>query len=290
MANDYRKQAEAQYDPSYNARVQAMKNQLAQNQLALDQSKTGINANYDTQVGNQNRNNMISKNNISNTMLGRGLGNSSIVTSGLAESDARNTRMVGDINNARTGALNDIEAQKQMLAQNMNNTLAQLQGDREKELMALANQLEDRQFEKDFKNKQFALQQQQAQAEMAYKNSMLAMEREKFNAQKLAQQGDPDEMRATLQAIHLDPSRTTSEKYAMMKTMLTRYGNKAGFGEFKKEAEGMVNTYGMGINSNSALKSSLSNGWSSSFLGDSSSKSSSSSKNIYDDKKYLRRF
>lgn len=270
--NDYRQQAEAQYDPSYNARITALKNQLAQNQLSLDQSKTGINQNYDTQVGNQNRNNMINKNNISNTMLGRGLGNSSIVTSGLAESDARNMRLVDTINTARTGALNDIEAQKQMLAQNMNNTLGQMAGDREKELMALANQLEDRDWDKTFKDNQFnwqkeqdlanqgfrekelAMRQKQMEMEQSYKNSMLALEREKFAMQKNGG-ADPDKLRGTLQAILYDNERTPQEKYGMVKAMKAQYGNKTGFGDFNKEADALLNSLGVSIGTASGMSS-----------------------------------
>ncbi|MGL4774528.1 MAG: hypothetical protein ACRC2K_13285 [Clostridium sp.] len=255
---DYRQQAQAQYDPSYNARVQALKNQLAQNTLSLDQSKTGINQNYDTQVGHQNLNNKISKNNISNTMLGRGLGASSIVTSGLAESDARNTRMVGEINTARTGALNDIEAQKAMLAQNMNNTLGQMAGDREKELMALANQLEDRDFEKNFKNRQLALQQQAQASEAAYRNAQLAMQREQMMA---SQREGADAISAKVDAITQSPELSPQQKYDMIKNLNTEYGNRAGYGDFSKKATALMNGYASGIDLTNGLKNSLKESW-----------------------------
>lgn len=156
--NKYMEQAKQQYDSSYNAKVTSLKNQLAQNQQALDQQKTGINNNYDLQVQQQNLNNKLNKNNVSNTILGRGLANSSIAVSGLAEQDAKNTRLVGNINRERTSALNDIETQKSLLAQNLNNTLAQMAGDRETELMALARELYNEDWNRDYKDRQLAQQ------------------------------------------------------------------------------------------------------------------------------------
>ena len=202
MATDYRKQATQEYDASYNKKVQALKNQLAQNQQTLDQQKGVINANYDLSVANQNLANKKAKNSLSNTMLGRGLANSSIAVSGLAEADQINNRMVGNINRERTGALNDIEQQKALLAQNLQGTLATMSADREDAISALARQLEDRQWEKDFKNKGFEFQkdtelanrafrdksfnfQQEAErANQAYRNSSLAMQREQMLAEQ----------------------------------------------------------------------------------------------------------
>ena len=156
--NKYMEQAKQQYDSSYNAKVTSLKNQLAQNQQALDQQKTGINNNYDLQVQQQNLNNKLNKNNVSNTILGRGLANSSIAVSGLAEQDAKNTRLVGNINRERTSALNDIESQKSLLAQNLNNTLAQMAADRETELMALARELYNEDWNRDYQDRQLAQQ------------------------------------------------------------------------------------------------------------------------------------
>ena len=179
----YKQQAQQQYDPAYNARVQALKNQLAQNTQALEQQKRGINSNYDLQVQNQNLNNKLNKNNVSNAMLGRGLSNSSIAVSGLAEQDAKNTRLVGNINRERTGALNDIDAQKALLAQNMNNTLAQMAGDRETEIMALARKLYGEDWDRGYKDRTLAQQKELQQAQLAYQYSQLAQQRELQNAQ-----------------------------------------------------------------------------------------------------------
>ena len=187
--NKYYQQAQQQYTPSYNLKVDALKNQLASNQQNLEQQKTGINNNYDLQVQNQNLNNKLNKNNVSNALLGRGLSNSSIAVSGLAEQDAKNTRLVGDINRNRTADLNNIDEQKKLLAQNFNNTLAQMELDA---IMSLAYQLEDRDWDKNFKNKQ--LQQEYALAEMQkqYQYAQLALQREQMNSSNAWKQKEFD--------------------------------------------------------------------------------------------------
>ena len=199
----YIDQATSQLTPTHNSQVTSLKNQLAQNQLALDQQKNSVNANYDLNVKNQNLNNRLNKNTVSNAMLGRGLANSSIAISGLAEQDARNARVQADLERNRLNDLGNIDANKALLEQNTNNVIGQMDRDLQDKILALAMQLEDRQWEKDFKDKGFQLQQQQfeydksykdklfeqsQQAQMfdqQYKNQMLAMQQE---AQKYEQQ------------------------------------------------------------------------------------------------------
>ena len=190
--NKYYQQAQQQYTPSYNLKVDALKNQLASNQQNLEQQKTGINNNYDLQVQNQNLNNKLNKNNVSNALLGRGLSNSSIAISGLAEQDAKNTRLIGDINRNRTADLNNIDEQKKLLEQNFNNTLAQMEADKLDAIMSLAYQLEDRDWNKNFQNRQ--LQQLYALAEMQkqYQYAQLALQREQMNSSNAWKQKEFD--------------------------------------------------------------------------------------------------
>lgn len=179
MANNkYYTQAEQQYNVGYNKQVSALKNQLAQNQQNLEQQKTGINSNYDLQVQNQNLSNKLVKNNVSNTLLGRGLANSSIAVSGLAEQDAKNTRLIGDINRGRTADLNNIDQQKALLEQNYNNTIAQMEADKISAIQSLAYQLEDRDWDKDFQNRQLSQQELLARLQREYQYAQLAQQKE----------------------------------------------------------------------------------------------------------------
>ena len=238
--NKYYTQAEQQYNPSYNQKVTALQNQLAQNQQNLEQQKVGINANYDYQVQNQNLNNRLNKNNVSNAMLGRGLSNSSIAVSGLAEQDAKNTRLVGDINRNRTAELNNIDQQKALLGQNYNNTLAQMEADKYDAIMALAQQLEDRDWNRDFQNRQLAQQYALAEMQKEYQYAQLAQAQAQFEAQQawnreqwqyqqqLAQAQQTDAYKNKIDNIVADPSISSSDKYnALTQLYYNQNGNES---------------------------------------------------------------
>lgn len=235
--NKYYTQAEQQYNPSYNQKVTALQNQLAQNQQNLEQQKVGVNANYDYQVQNQNLNNRLNKNNVSNAMLGRGLSNSSIAVSGLAEQDAKNTRLVGDINRNRTAELNNIDQQKALLSQNYNNTLAQMEADKYDAIMALAQQLEDRDWNRDFQNRQLAQQYALAEMQKQYQYAQLAQAQAQFEAQQawnreqwqyqqeLNKSKNTNEFKSLIDNVVTDPSITDSQRY---NTLTQLYYNQNG--------------------------------------------------------------
>ena len=234
----YYTQAEQQYNPSYNQKVTALQNQLAQNQQNLEQQKVGINANYDYQVQNQNLNNRLNKNNVSNSMLGRGLSNSSIAISGLAEQDAKNTRLVGDINRNRTAELNNIDQQKALLGQNYNNTLAQMEADKYDAIMALAQQLEDRDWNRDFQNRQLAQQYALAEMQKEYQYAQLAQAQAQFEAQQawnreqwqyqqeLNKSKNTNEFKSLIDNVVTDPNMTDSQRYnALTQLYYNQNGN-----------------------------------------------------------------
>ena len=216
----YYKQAQQQIDPSYNNKIQAMNNALATQQQSLEQQKTGINNNYNTMVTSQNRNNNIAKNNLSNQMLGRGLGRSSIVTSGLAQQDQINNRMLGQIENQRQGDLSNIDAQKSLLAQNNASAIAQMEANKIDEYYALARQLMDRDYElyyKDradvraeqqqawqqaYQDKVFGWQQEQDKWNNNYKDQQLAWSKDQF-AQELAYKNNALAQQQALQQAQL---------------------------------------------------------------------------------------
>jgi hypothetical protein len=140
---DFNTQATNQYTPAYNEKVNALKASLAQNLAALEGQKAGINQNYDTQVTSQNINNRQAKNNLSNTMLGRGLGRSSIVGTGLGEQDLINNRVINGINTYRNSALSNVDAQKVATETGVNNQVAGMTADLHTQIMNLAQSLYD---------------------------------------------------------------------------------------------------------------------------------------------------
>ena len=236
--NKYYQQAEQQYNPSYNGKVQALKYQLAQNQQSLEQQKVGINQNYDLQVNNANLNNRLNKNATSNAILGRGLANSSIAISGLAEQDAKNTRIIGNIERGRLADLNNIDEQKALLGQNFNNTLAQMEADKLDAINALAMQLEDRDWNKDFQNRQLAQQYALAEMQKQYQYAQLAQAQRQFEAQQalareqwqyqqdLEKAKENKDFKSTIDNIMVDPNITNSQRYnAMTQLYYNQQGN-----------------------------------------------------------------
>ena len=181
----YNQQATQQYDPQYNAKVTAAKNALATTLNSLDASKTGINANYDTQINANNRGTVKNQNSYSNSTLGRGLGDSTIASTGITEQGLIGKRVNDETNMARTGDLNNIETQKALATSNEGNDLTTLAGDRSSAIATLARQLygedwtrnyQQSQLDSDnaYKQKELEYQQQQAANDQAYKMASLA--------------------------------------------------------------------------------------------------------------------
>lgn len=182
MATDYKALALQQLNPAVNQKIQALKNAALASKQSLDQSKEGINSNYDQQTEDQNMQNTVNKNNLSNSALGRGLGRSSIVTSGLSENDAINTKYLNRIASARAGTLNNIEQQKSLIDMNNENSIAQMNADLQNEAAALGRQLQDSDWTKNFQEKQFNADQaykiKQFNSEQAYRNAQLSQARQ----------------------------------------------------------------------------------------------------------------
>lgn len=223
----YIDQATKQHDVGYNAKVQAYKNTLAETLASQEGQKLGINANYNQQVQGQNLNNALNKNATSNAMLGRGLGNSSIAVSGLAENDAKNTRLVGDINTNRVGALNQVDEAKMLAQRNMNATLGELGASRQDAIQTLASQLDSEAWDKNYKNQQLEMSRQNAQASQAYQNAQLAFEKQKY-ASTLQKTQDENKIKdadlnADLQYIINDPDATDEKKKQQLATMYAQY-------------------------------------------------------------------
>lgn len=262
--NQWYEQAKQQYMPNYNKQVEALKNQLQQNQLALDGSKTGINQNYDNQVYSQNLNNIKTKNNYNNVMAGRGLSNSSIVGSGLAEKDMINNRVVNNINTDRTNKLNEIDSQKALLEQQMNGQLSTMEGDLDDRIWTLARQLEDRQWDKDYKTnqfefdkqyktdtfnwdkeyknmmakiqqdqfeKEFGLKREQFASDRDYKNAMLAMQQqEAYNKQNQQKEIDSFKVNGAMKEIEYimnSPEIPDSQKKQILNSYVSSFGGSS---------------------------------------------------------------
>lgn len=175
----YREEASSQLQGSYDAKRRQYENALNQGLTDLDNSKTGINQNFDHQVKNQALQNKLGKNNFANASLGRGMGRSSIAVSGLAGMDARNERITNDINTARTGELNNVENQKGNLRNNFNNSILGLESEKESAINDLARKLQERADDMAFRDKQLAQQKEIADSNRAIEWARLQYQKDK---------------------------------------------------------------------------------------------------------------
>lgn len=137
----YTEDARQQYEPTYNQRVQLLKNQMAQNITNLENSKLGVNQNFDQQIMKNNRYIKSNQNRFSNMTLGRGLGRSTIATSGIGEMSNIGARMNDETNFKRTQELGNIDNKIATEQNNTNNRLTQMEIDKQDQIAALAKQM-----------------------------------------------------------------------------------------------------------------------------------------------------
>lgn len=143
-----------------NQKVQ-LNNSFNQNVQSLEGQKAGVNQNFDNQLQQNAMNTTRSQNQYNNNTIARGLGRSTVATSGMAGIQDQGNRIANQVNEQRTQALGNIESQKTMLQQALQENLLGLQSKQESEVLSLAQQLEALQYERDWQNKQFAYQQSQ---------------------------------------------------------------------------------------------------------------------------------
>jgi hypothetical protein len=143
-----------------NQKVQ-LNNSFNQNVQGLEGQKAGVNQNFDNQLQQNAMNTTRSQNQYNNNTLARGLGRSTIATSGQAGIQDQGNRIANQVNDQRTQALGNIESQKTLLQQALQENLLGLQSKQESESLSLAQQLEALQYERDWQNQQFTYQQSQ---------------------------------------------------------------------------------------------------------------------------------
>jgi hypothetical protein len=157
--NYYNNMATNQYDVSYNQRVQALKNSLANKLAVYDSQKTGVNQNYDIQADTAQKNGAMTKNSFGNNMLNRGMGRSTIATTGEAGIQLGTDRNINNINTYRTNALADIDRAKTVEQNNMQQSLDLMGADRTAAIQNLAMQLQAADEQRAFQQQQFQWEQ-----------------------------------------------------------------------------------------------------------------------------------
>lgn len=142
---------QTQYQNSYNANIQSLDGQAA-----------GVNQNFDNQLEQNTRNTTRSVNQYGNNALARGLGRSTVAASGQAGIRDQGNRISNEVNEQRTTALGNIEAQKTLLGQALQESLLGIQAQHDSEVLSLAQQLEQQAYDRAFQREQFDWQKSQA--------------------------------------------------------------------------------------------------------------------------------
>ena len=141
---DYGKLGSDMYKPVYDAKSDAIRNRLNLDTQMLNTNIGKTNRMYDQYVQQQHDMNEQAKNEYSNQTLNRGLGRSTIATTGMAGMDVANQKQVASLNESRALALQDLHGRIQALTENANQELSTLDSNRAIEERNLAWQLEDR--------------------------------------------------------------------------------------------------------------------------------------------------
>lgn len=139
--NDFTGIAESQYSKTFNQMKTNLKDRVNSIITNLQNSKIGINANYDSAITSNSRNTQASVNAYDMNTQSRGLGRSSIATTGIAGIEATGARRASETQNARAGALSMVDNN----ITNANNQLAtgmeSLENSKMDTVKALAHQL-----------------------------------------------------------------------------------------------------------------------------------------------------
>lgn len=167
-------------------------NEITQNNTAfktnlqsLEGQKAGTNQNFDKQLEQNTINTTKSQNNYLNNSLSRGLGRSTIATSGAAGIQDSGNKIANVVEQDRAIAVNNIEAQKTILQQNLQATLLGLESSYDSQAQTLGQQLEAqayaRQMEResfDYKKSQDVLDESFRQSQFAYQKQQDALDRQ----------------------------------------------------------------------------------------------------------------
>lgn len=164
----YLQEAMEMLDGGYNSQRVQLQNSFNQNTQSLEGQKAGVNQNFDNQLQQNTINTTKSTNAYNNQSLARGLGRSTIATSGQAGIRDSGNRIANLVETDRTNAMANIEAQKVQLNQALQESLLGLETKKQSEALSMAQQLEAMMYQReqdkwanDFKREQFEYQKSQ---------------------------------------------------------------------------------------------------------------------------------
>lgn len=135
-------------NPIINNQIVQLQNALNNAITNLENQKSGIHSQAEESITAANRSSQAAKNNYNNNTLARGLGRSTIATTGLTGIDNENNRILANIEKARAEAINAVDAQKTSAQNQFENTRAGLESDRQAQIRAKADELYNQEYQR----------------------------------------------------------------------------------------------------------------------------------------------
>jgi hypothetical protein len=146
--------ASDEYDAGYNKLVNAINESAARQTTALNKAKASMGRGYDAQVKSQKSYGDMARNNYNNNTISRGLGRSTIATTGMAGIDNATNSDIANINAARADAMGNIDDQIANLNIDAENTLQDLANTRNADISKLLESWKDRDYQQGITNAQ----------------------------------------------------------------------------------------------------------------------------------------
>lgn len=207
-------------------------NEITQNQTAyktnlqsLEGQKAGTNQNFDKQLEQNTINTTKSKNNYLNNSLSRGLGRSTIATSGAAGIQDSGNKIANVVEQDRAIAVNNIEAQKTILQQNLQATLLGLESSFTSQAQTLGQQLEAQAYARQMERESFDYKKQQDALDESFRQNQFAYQKQQ-------------------DALAMQSRGSSSGSRSGSSSKSSSVNNESAWSEFDKVTDGFINKGG----------------------------------------------
>lgn len=245
MANKYQQQAAGMIKGQYESQKNNLQNNFNQNMNELESQKGEINKQYDGYVEDSKNAGEANKQNYNNATLNRGLGRSSVATTGIAGIQNQTDKNIVSINNQRQSQMDNIAKLKDMLRNNLTNSLSAMEAEYNSNVNSLAMQLQQRAEDVAYRNKQLAQQAAQHNAEMAFKNKQLAQQAAQANREFAAAQKWKEKEWEYKTSQNKSSSRTSNYPSASdFKTQLKTLDSRTAVRVLEKNRKELISQYG----------------------------------------------
>lgn len=242
----YMEEAKQMLSGGMEANKVQLNNSFNQNVQGLEGQKAGVNQNFGNQLEQNAINTTGNKNQYLNNSLARGLGRSTIATSGAAGIQDSGNRRANYIEQDKTNALGNIEAQKAILQQSLQESLLGLTTQFESQSLTMAGQLENQAYSRQAELDRFNYSKEQDAADRAFAQS-------KFDYQK---QQDALAYQLALKARSSGGSRYSSGSDALSSNDKTVPLDNTVWSAFSKQLDNFMRSTGTQGSPNQWLESS----------------------------------